>query len=429
MKVEKKDLGKSQIELTVEISNEEMKPYIEQGAKNVSKEVKIDGFRPGNVPIEVLRQKIGDMTILEEAAHIAINKTIDKIINENVEKQVVGQPKVEITKLAPGNPIEYKLIVAIIPEIKLGEYKNLKIKQKKIETKQEEVEKIINELREMRTQEVLVEREIKDSDKVLVDLEMFLDKVPVEGGQGKATAIIIGKDYIVPGFDKKLIGAKKGDVREFELPYPQDFHMKNLAGKIVEFRVKINDVYERKLPELNDDLAAAFGLKKLDELKDNIRKNIEQQKEREVEQKSEKEILEKILEGSRVNDLPEILIEHESETMISELQHELEHQGAKLEDYLASIKKGRQELILELMPEAVKRVKISLIIRDIAEKEKIKVSNEEIEEHIKEMKKHYHDKKEIIERLHTPEYKNYVYNIFASKKVIEKLKEWNIEKN
>ena len=196
----------------------------------------------------------------------------------------------------------------------------------------------------MRVKEVLIERAIADKDKVLVDIEMFLDKVPVEGGQGKDAAIIVGKDYVVPGFDKKIIGAKKDDVREFELPYPENFHMKNLAGKMVDFRVKIKEVYARELPELNDEFAATFGLKKIDELKENVKKSVVEQKEKEAEQVLEKEILEKILETSRVNDLPELLIEHESHNMMHELEHTITDQGGKFEDYLASLKKDTRPI-------------------------------------------------------------------------------------
>ena len=428
MKVEKKDLGKSQFELVVEMAYDELKPFYEQGAKKVAQEVKIDGFRPGNVPIEILRQKIGDMTILEEAANLAIHKNIDQILKENIERQIVGQPKVEITKLAPDNPLEFKIVVAVLPEIKLGEYKDLKIKKKEVKVDDEEISKILNDLREMRVKEILSDEEIKDGDKVLVDLAMFLDKVPVEGGQGKDAAIIIGKDYIVPGFDKKIIGAKKGDAREFELPYPEDFHMKNLAGKMVDFRVTIKEIYKRELPALDDDFASAFGLKKFDDFKDNVKKSVISQKEREADQALEKEILEKILEKTRINDLPEILVEHESHNMVHELEHTISEQGGKFEDYLASIKKTHDQLMLDLLPEAVKRVKASLLIREIAEKENIKVEEEEIEKHIAEMKKHYHDNQEVLNKLHSPEYLNYVYNVFASKKVVDKLKEWNVEK-
>src|SRR3989338_5315839 len=129
MNITKKDLGKSQIEITVELTAEEFKPYVLRGAKKVSQEVKIQGFRPGKAPYEILKNKIGEMTILEEAAHLAIDKTVDKVIKENVVGQFVGQPQVNVTKLAPGNPMEYKMILTLLPEVKLGAYKDLKIKQ------------------------------------------------------------------------------------------------------------------------------------------------------------------------------------------------------------------------------------------------------------------------------------------------------------
>jgi trigger factor len=426
MKVEKKDLGKSQFELVVELDVTELKPYIELGAKKVAQEVKIDGFRPGNVPIDILRQKIGDMTILEEAAHIAIHKTLDQVIKDNIEKQIIGQPQINITKLAPDNPLEYKVVVAVLPEVKLGEYKDLRIKKKGAAVTDEEINKILEDLREMRVKEVLTDRVAADSDKVLADIEMFLDKVPVEGGQGNDAAIIIGKDYVVPGFDKKIIGAKKDDVREFELPYPANFHLKNLAGKMVDFRVKIKEVYERQLPELNDDFAMAFGLKKIDELKDNVKKSVVDQKKHEAEQATEKEVLEKIVEKTRFGDIPEMLIEHEAHNMLHELEHTITEQGGKFEDYLASIKKSHDQLMLDLLPDAVKRVKVSLLVREIADKEKIKATDEEIDQHLKEMKKHYHDKKDILERLDSREYRDYVFNTFSSKKTVDKLMEWNV---
>ena len=121
MKVEKKDLERSEVELNIELSLEEFKPYIKEGAKKVSQEVKIDGFRSGAVPFDVLKQKVGEMSILEESARIAINKTLPEAIEKNVEGQPVGNPKVDITKLAPDNPLSYKVVVALLPEVKLRE--------------------------------------------------------------------------------------------------------------------------------------------------------------------------------------------------------------------------------------------------------------------------------------------------------------------
>lgn len=429
MNIIKKDLGKSQIELTVELTVEEFKPYILRGAEKVSSEVKIEGFRPGKAPYEVLKNKIGEMTILEESARIAIDKTLDKVIKENVVGQIVGQPQVNITKLAPDNPMEYKMVISLLPEVKLGSYKGLKIKQAPAEVKDEEVEKLISELREMRASEVISEAEIKDGNRVIMDIEIFIDKVPVEGGQGKGAGLIVGKNYIIPGFDKKIIGAKKGDTREFSLPYPADYHDKNLAGKMAEFKVKIKEVYNRILPEVNEEMAKGFGLKNVEELKSNIKKSLLAEKQQKATQESEAAMLDKIIGASKFADIPETLIKHEAEVMISELEYNVKTQGGKFDDYLSHLKKTREQIMLELMPDAVKRVKVSLVIREVAGLEKISASHEEVHKAIDDILKQYKDNETVIERVKSHAYHDYVENNLTGKKVVEKLREWNVEKN
>lgn len=426
MNVTKKDLPKSQLELLVELEYKELEPFIAKAAEKISQEVKIDGFRPGKVPMDVLKQKIGEMSILEEAARLAINKKLDEVIKDHVEGQAIGMPKIDITKLAPNNPMEFKVVLSLLPEITLGEYKNLKIKEKKVEVSKEDLEKTLSEVREMRVKETASTKAVKDGDKVLADLQMFLDSVPVEGGQGKDTAIIIGKNYIVPGFDKKLIGAKKSETREFSLPYPKDHHMKNLAGKMVEFKATIKDVFNRELPELNDEFAKGFGLKKIDELNENIKKSIKDQKQKEADQILERKMLEKILEKTKFGELAEDLVNHEVDAMKAEVKQDVEQHGGKFEDYLKSIGKTEDQFTLDLLPEAVKRVKVSLMIREIANKENIKADEKDVEAQINGMKEYYIKQPEMLERFNTPEYKNYVQNIMNSKAVIDKLREWNI---
>jgi len=428
MKVEKKELEKSQIEITVELSVEEFKPFLLQGAEEISKEIKIDGFRPGKAPYDIVKKKVGEMVIMEEAARIAIRKKIDQVIKENLDKDPVGQPQVDITKLAPENPLEFKIVLALLPEIKLGEYKDLKIKENKAEVTEDELNRMLKDLQEMRTKEALVDREVGETDKIICDIEMFLDNVPVEGGKNKDTAIMMGREYVVPGFDKKLIGAKKGEMREFSLPYPENFHMKNLAGKMVEFRVVIKDVYSRELPEINEEFAQAFGLKKLNELKDNLKKSIAAQKQRELDLKTEKEMLEKIIEKAKFGEIAEVLINHETDVMLSELEHGIEEQGGRFEDYLSSLGKSIMEMRLEIMPEAVKRVKVSLLIREIAKLENIKVEAKEIEENVEAIKKQYASNQEAVAKISSPAYADYITNVLASRKVVNKLKEWNIAK-
>jgi trigger factor len=297
-----------------------------------------------------------------------------------------------------------------------------------VDIKDEEINKMLEELREMRAKEVIADREAKETDKVILDVSMFLDNVPIEGGQHKGVTVILGKNYFVPGFDKKVEGMKKNDEREFSLPYPDDYHMKNLAGKMVEFKVKAAEVYERQMPELNDELAIVFGLKKLEELKTNIKTSLSDQKAREARQVEEREMLEKLLEKTKFGDIPQLLVENEAQTMMAELEQGVTSQGGNMADYLQSMKKSYDQLMLEMLPEAVKRVKVSLMIREIAKQEDIKVTSEELDEHVKEMKKHYHNNPEIIERLGKEEYRSYSANILASRKVLDKLREWNIIK-
>lgn len=428
MQVTKKELEKSQIELTVEISVEEFTPYISKGAEKVSREVKIEGFRPGKVPLEILKQKIGEMTILEEAAHLAINKTIDDVIEKNtLERQAIGQPQVNVTKLAPNNPLEYKVVLTILPTVALGKYKDLKLKAEQAEVTDEELSKALEDLREMRAKETIVDRPVGEGDKAIVNIKMFLDKVAQEDGEHRDLAIMMGKNYFVPGFDDNLKGAKKGEERKFTLPYPAGHHQKNLAGRMVDFVVNIKEVYSRELPELNDEFATFFQMKKLAELKKGLSESLLHEKERQIEMKNESELLGKIIDDTKFGDLPEALVDSETKNILAELEQSVIRQGGKFEDYLQHIKKSRSELMLELVPNAVKRAKSALVIREIAMVEKIAASEKEIHEKIDELKKQYASNKEVLKMLDEHNYHHYLENILTNEKVIASLKDWNYD--
>ena len=427
MNIQTKDLEKSQIEVSVELSVEEFAPYIEKGAQKASEKVKIEGFRPGKVPLDILKQKIGEMTILEEAAHLAIHKLINKIMAEDLkDKQIIGQPQVEVTKLAPNNPFEFKVKLAVLPEIKLGAYKDLKIKAAKIEINDKEIDKSLVELAETRAKETISESPVKHGDKVIVNLEMFLDKVPTENGQAQDLTILIGKDYLVPGFDKKLLDAKKGQELSFSLLYPEKHHQANLAGKMVDFKIKIKEIYNREVAELNDEFAKTFGFKGFAEMRKFMEDNYAHRAKEQAQQKTEIEVLDKILEKSSFGDLPETLIRGEADLMISELEQSIAQQGGKMEDYLNSISKNREQLILDFLPQAVKRVKSALLLREITLKEDLKISSEEIEAKIKEIKEQYQNNAEVQKMVTEPGYRGYLGNILANQKVIKKLREWNV---
>ena len=427
MKVTRKDLEKSQIELLVEVSAEELAPYISKGAESLSKEIKIEGFRPGKVPADVLKQKIGEMAILEEAARLLINKQIFSIIDENIkDKEVVGQPEVDIAKLAPENPVEYKIKVSVLPEIKLGAYKDFAFDNNKVKVEEAEIQKVLNDLLEMRAKEKISDKAIAEGDKVITSVNLFLDKVPVEDGQNPEVAVIVGKNYFVDGFDKNLIGLKKGETKEFTIVYPEAHFQKNLAGKKVEFKVEIKEVYEREIPAIDDDLAKMFRFNNVGELKENLSKTISEQKQREADQKLEIKIIDKIIDNSKFGDIAENLIRNESEIMMREIEQNIASQGGNFDDYLKSIGKSYDQLMLEMMPNAVKRVKSALIFKEVAKLENIKPDEAEIDKEIEALKNRYAQDAEAVKSITSAGYRSYVANFFLNQKVIDSLKKWNI---
>ena len=280
----------------------------------------------------------------------------------------------------------------------------------------------------MRAKEVIVDRPAKDGDKVIANIEMFLDNVPVDGGQSQGTAIILGKNYLIPGFDNKLAGIKKDEAREFDLPYPKDHHQANLAGKLVQFKVKVKEIYDRQIPELNNELAKGMGAKSAEELEKNIKENLKKEKEQQAEQELEIKIIDKILDKTKFGDIPEILINHEAESMLNELEQTVTSRDGKFSDYLSSLNKTRDQLTLDLLPNAIKRVKSALAIRQIAILEKLSVDEKEIDKKIEELLKQYKGYEKVEERVKEPNYRLYLHNSLINNKVIAKLKEWNTEK-
>jgi trigger factor len=427
MKVEKKKLEKSRLEFIIELPYEEFKPFVVRAAEEISQEIKIDGFRPGKAPLDMIKKKVGEMSILERAASLTVNKLLGKILEENAkEERIIGQPLVDVLKLAPENPLEFKVTMSVLPEVTIGEYKNLHVEATRAKIDQKEVERVIDYLCETRVKEAAVNREIKTGDKAVVNINMFLDSVPVEGGQSTAATVVIGKEYFVKGFDEKIIGAKKGETKEFSLPYPKDFHQKNLAGKNVEFKVAIKDMFEREVPVMNDELAKNFGGKDLADLKQLIEKDILGQKSFEAERKTELDVLEKILAKTKFGELPEMLVTNEAEKMLIELEENVNRQGGKMDDYLSSLKKTRSQLALDLMPEAIKRVKTALLIREIGERELIEPTENDIETKIKSLLEQYKGYAKVEERVKDSNYRLYLKNLLTSQKVVEKLKEWNL---
>lgn len=429
MNIKRNNLSKSQIELTVELSVAEIKPYVENAAKKVSQEVNISGFRKGHVPYNILKTHVGEASIYEEAFKNIVSQTLPKVlVQEKIE--VIGQPEVQPEKIAPNNPIIYKAKVWLYPKIELCDYKNLGVQKKVAKVSDETVDKTLGDLRRMRASEKVVTRQAKKGDKVVMDFDVLVGNVVVENGSYKKQDIEIGSGHFIPGFEDNIVGMKKNDKKDFKLRFPKEYHDKNLSNKEAMFKVNVLDIYEIELPKLDDEWAKSLGgFKNVDELKKALRTNIEKEEENKKQQEFENQLIEKLVEKSTFGEIPEMLIDAEIDKMTHELEHSITDQGGKFDEYLTSIKKKKEDLKKDFRNQAEKRVKSALALKEIVFKEKIKVVDEEVNAEIDKMKKYYQRAKpEIMAQLESAEYKRYVRNVIANQKIVHFIAEKNSSK-
>lgn len=417
-----KQLPQSQVELTIEVTPEEIKPHLIWATEQLSRAHAIAGFRPGKAPYELAEKQFGAMKILETAAERIIKQTYFQAIQEKKLK-TLGAPQINVEKMAPGNPLVFKAAVALMPALKLADWQKIKIKRQKKEITAAETEKVLADLRKMRAKEIIADRAAQKTDKVLVDMDILVNNVPIEGGQTKNHSIYLEDDYYIPGLADQLINSKKGADIEFQLSFPENFYQKTLAGKKADFKVKVKDVYELQLPELNDDFAKALGQQNPAELKKVLQENLQAEADQKEEQKAEIEMLQKIIEGSKFEEIPEILISEEKQKMFAELKQNLTDQGINFEDYLKNIKKTTEEIANGFSKGAEERAKTALILREIAIQEKVEISPDDLKKEMERVREMYKENEQINERVAAPELRDFIAQSLLNRRVLVKLKE------
>ena len=427
MDVIKKELEKNELELSITVKSEEMDKFLKVSAERLSKDAKIPGFRPGKAPYDKVVQELGEMKVYEAALDdILTHHFWEAIKDEKVD--AIGQPKIDIEKFAPGNDLVFKATVALVPKVKLCKYTGFNIKKQEVKIDKVELEKVINDLREMRVKEVAKKEAAAKGDKVTVDFKVSCDGKPIEQGSAEKYPLVIGSDRMIPGFEEKVIGVKAGEKKKFMLKFPTDYHDKAVAGKDCEFVIKAHEVFARELPELDDEFVKSLGeFKGLDDFKAKVEENIKSEKGFKESQRVEIEMLDKLVDDSEFGDIPEVLISAESHKMVHELQNSIESQGMSWEQYLGSIKKDHDSLEKDMAEGAERRVKTSLIMREISEKENLRVEAKEVEEQIQTLTTQYKDNAQAQENLKSDGYKKYLESNMNNDKVLEFLRKENIK--
>lgn len=421
MEIKQKPLPNSQIELVFELTIQEFEPYLDEAARELSRTKKIEGFRPGMAPRNVIEQKFGSFALYEKAAEFAVKKVYVATVLEK-KLDVIGTPEIEIQKLAPGNEFVFKTKASLMPEIKLPDYKKIasEIKKEKKDTKieQKEIDEALSWLQNSRAQIKETSQPAKTGNVITMDISTKSSGIPVDSGTLESYQFVLGQGKFIPGVEEKIAGMNKGDIKNFELTAPSDWPDKNIAGKYLEFEIKINDIKEKIAPELNDEFAKSLGkFENLESVKKSIGEGLTREKESKEKGRLRLIVIDKISKEMRVA-LPPILIESETNQMIAELKESVINIGMKFENYLAQIKKSEEELRKELREQAEKRVIAGLILNKIAEKESLEPVDEEVEEKFQELLQREFDPK-VRSSIDPDKTKNYLRSIIKNEKVFE----------
>ena len=424
-KVEK--LANSEVLLSFVVPAKEFDKFLGKAVEDVSKDARIDGFRPGKAPKDMVEKAVGSEKILYEGAERAIKKIyVDAILDEKIE--AIGEPKIDIKKIAKGDDFEFVATVGVMPEIKIKDWEkaakkvNKEFADKKNEVEEKEVDREINFLANQRAKIVTVNREAKDKDQIELDFEVFQDNVAIENGSAKKQQIIIGEGRFIPGFEGNLLGMKAGNEKEFKLEFPKKYHAEYLAGKEATFKVKVSLVQERQVPEINDEFAKEIGkFKTLEELRNNIKEGLEHEQKHKNEEQQKNKLIEDILKGVEI-EVPDVLIGREIEAMLSELQQDLGRMGMTMEQYFAQIKKTPEELKKQWKSkEAVNRVKAALTLRQLAKENKIEAESKEIEERVNQILQYYGTVQNVKEKIDMQRLYESVKGSITNEKVFDHL--------
>lgn len=422
-----KKLPKSQVEFEVSVSWNDWKKYLDQAVSEASEEIKIPGFRPGKAPKNLIEQKVGIGTLLNNAAEKAVQKSYADFVTEE-KLEVIGSPKVEVKEIEEGKDLKYVAVVSVMPEVEVDfAYKkeiskiNGEYAEKKNEVSEEEIGLELEKLANSRVKLVTVMREAKNGDSVEVDFDVFVNEKAIENGSSRNHPLVLGKGVFIPGFEENILGMREGDEKEFSLDFPKDYHKKELAGQKAVFKVKLKLVQERQTPEINDEFAVSLGnFENLEALKKSIREGMEHENMHKMEEEKRAKYVEKIIENSKA-DLPEVLIHEELHTMIHEFSHQVESMGMKLDDYLQKLKKTREDLEKDWRIQAEKRVLSALSLQKINEDEKLGATSEEVEKEMNKVFQHYKDVKDLKKNIDMERLYSYSKGIVENEKVFQML--------
>lgn len=385
--------------LTVEVAKEEFDKALDQAFKKVVKQVTVPGFRKGKVPRRIFEARFGVEALYQDALDIILPQAYQKAVEET-GIEPVDQPEVDIEQLEKGKNLIFKAVVTVKPEVKLGEYKGLEIPAKDFSVTDEQVQEELERIREWQAELIVVEDgKLENGDLAVIDFEGFIDGEPFEGGKAENYNLELGSNTFIPGFEEQLVGMAKGEEKEIKVTFPEEYHVEELKGKEAVFKVKVNEIKRKKLPELDDEFAKDVSeFETLEEFKADLRQKLEEQAKQEEENYKRDRVAEKAAEKAEI-DIPQVMIDHEVEHMVQDFEQRLRFQGLDLDNYFKFTGSSMEQLKEQFKEDAEKRVRISLTIEAIGKAENIEVTEEDIDKELDKMAELYSQDKEQLKKV------------------------------
>ena len=390
MSLQVERLEHNMAKLTIEVPAEEVEKALQAAYLKERGKISLPGFRKGRVPRQMIEKMYGPEVFYDEAANRMISEAYAKAYDE-CELELVSQPKIEITQLEKGKEFIFTAEVAVKPEVKLGEYKGLKVDKVSTRVTQKEVDEEIDKERERNARTIdVTDRAVQDKDQITLDFEGFVDGVAFEGGKASDYPLTIGSGAFIPGFEDQLIGANIDEEKEINVTFPEEYQAKELAGKAAVFKCTVHSIKAKELPELDDEFVSDVSEKSetVDAYKAEVKAKIKERKENEGKQKTEDQSVEQAVANAEM-DIPEAMISFQSRQMVDDFARRIMQQGMTMEQYFQFTGLSEEKMMEEFKPEAEKRIRTRLTLEAIVAAENIEVSEERLDEELQKMADSY----------------------------------------
>lgn len=421
MAVKCEQVEKNLSKLTFEVSAEEFEKAIDRAYNKNKGKFSIRGFRKGKAPKAIVYTMYGKAMFYDDALNELLPAAYDAALKES-GLDVVARPEFDVEEIKEGEPVVYTALVTTRPEVKLGEYKGIKVAKVDYTVSDEEVDKDIEATREKNARMVSVDdRPAQKGDTVNIDFEGFVDDVAFEGGKGEDYELELGSDTFIPGFEDQLVGANVDDLVDVNVTFPEEYHSEELKGKAALFKVKVNEIKVRELPEVDDDFASEVSdFDTLAEYKADVRKKLEEKAKEKAEAEIQNAVVEKVVENAEF-DVPDAMVEQQIINMINDFAQRISYQGMSLDMYLQYTGQTMDQMKEEYREGAVRQVNAGLVIDAIAAKEGIEPSPEELELHLVDMSKKYNMELDEMKKLISEDEMKGIKKQLAFEKTIQML--------